>query len=111
MGNTSEKALFFSETQVERSINKEKILFALFVLEKEEEETSLYPLAQPLIHEFGDVFIADLPLGLPRLEGLSTRFICALEPLSLTSRPIGVITLEPRCFNAKFKSSLTGLIL
>jgi len=57
--NTSEKALFLSETQVERSINKGKTVFALFVLEKGEEETPLYPLAQPLIHEFEDVFPID----------------------------------------------------
>ena len=44
-GNTSEKALFLSETRVERSINKGKVVLALFVLEKGEGETPLHPLA------------------------------------------------------------------
>jgi len=44
-GNTSEKALFLSETRVERSINKGKNIFALFVLEKGEGETPLHTLA------------------------------------------------------------------
>jgi len=65
VGNTSEKALFLSETQVKRSINKGKTVLALFVLEKGEEEIPLHPLAQPLVHEFNDVFPDDLPLGLP----------------------------------------------
>jgi len=38
-GNTSEKALFLSETRVDRSINKGKNVFALFVLEKGEGDT------------------------------------------------------------------------
>ena len=69
-GNTSEKALFFSETQVERSINKGKIVLALFVLEKGEGETPLHPLAQPLIQDFCDVFSDDLPPGLPPVRGI-----------------------------------------
>ena len=44
-GNTSEKALFLSETRVEQSINKGKTILALFVLEKGEEEIPLHPLA------------------------------------------------------------------
>jgi len=52
-GNTSEKALFLSETRVERS---GKTILALFVLEKGEVKTPLHPLAQPLIHEFNDLF-------------------------------------------------------
>ena len=51
-GNTSEKALFLSETRVERSINKGKIVLALFVLEKGEGETPLHTLAKPLIQDF-----------------------------------------------------------
>jgi len=43
--NTSEKALFLSETRVERSINKDKTILALFVLEKGEEETPLHSLS------------------------------------------------------------------
>jgi len=68
MGNTSDKALFFSETRVERSINIGKIVSVLFVLEKGEEETPLNPLVQPLIQEFEDVFPADLPPGLPLIR-------------------------------------------
>jgi len=44
-GNTTEKALFLSETQGKRSISKGKTGLALFVLEKGEEETLLHPLA------------------------------------------------------------------
>jgi len=44
-GNTSEKAFFFSETRVERSINKGKTFLALFVLEEGEGEAPLHPLA------------------------------------------------------------------
>ena len=36
-----------------------------------EEETPLHPLAQPLIHEFGDVFPSDMPPRLPPFEGLN----------------------------------------
>ena len=46
-GNTSEKALFLSETRVERSINKGKVVLALFVLEKGEGETPLHPRPNP----------------------------------------------------------------
>jgi len=69
-GNTSEKALFFSETRVEKSINKGKTILDLFVLEKGEGETSLHPLAQPLIQDFCDIFPADLPPGLPSVRGV-----------------------------------------
>ena len=44
-GNTSETALFLSETWLERSINKGKIILALFVLEKGEEEIPLHAIA------------------------------------------------------------------
>ena len=69
-GNTSEKALFFRKTRVERSINKGRTALALFVLEKGEGETPLHPLAQPLIHEFNDVFPDDLPPELPLVRGI-----------------------------------------
>jgi len=40
------------------------------VLKKEEEETPLHPLAQPLIQEFEDVFLVDLPPVLPPLRAI-----------------------------------------
>jgi len=42
-GNTSEKALFLSETRVERYISKGKTVLALFVLEKGEGQAPLHP--------------------------------------------------------------------
>jgi len=39
------------------------------MLEKEEEEIPLHPLAQPLIHKFKDVSPVDLPLRLPPIMG------------------------------------------
>jgi len=68
VGNTSEKALFLSETRVERSINKGKTVLALFALEKGKEEIPLHPLAQPFIYDFNDVFPTDLPSGLPLIR-------------------------------------------
>jgi len=73
VGNTGEKALFLSKTRIERSINKRKTVFALFVLEKGEEETPLHPLAQPIIQEFGDVFPAHLPTRLPPIRGIELK--------------------------------------
>jgi len=46
-GNTSEKALFSSETRVEGSINTGKVILALFVLEKGEGETPYIPWPSP----------------------------------------------------------------
>jgi len=64
-GNTSEKALFLSETRVEQSINEGQTILALFVLEKREEEIPIHPLAQPVILEFKDVFRKIYPRGSP----------------------------------------------
>jgi len=48
-GNISEKALFLSETRVERSISKGKHVYALLVLEEGERERDLcIPLLNPL---------------------------------------------------------------
>jgi len=85
-GNTSGKALFLSETRVEQSINKDKIVFALCVLEKGEEEIPLHPLAQPLILEFNDVFPEDLPPGLPPLRGIE-HHIDLLPGATLPNKP------------------------
>ena len=83
--NTSEKALCFRETRVERSINKGKSVFALFVLEKGEKETTLHPLAQPLIHEFGDVFATGLSLGLPPIREIEHHIDLLPEASLLTN--------------------------
>jgi len=84
--NTSEKALFLSETRAERSINKGKTVLALFVLEKGEVDTPLRPLAQPLIHKFNDVFPGDLPPGLPPVRGIEHQI--DLRPkASLLNKP------------------------
>jgi len=48
VGNTREKVLFFSETRVEKSINKGKTFLVLFVLEKGEGKIRIHPLAQRL---------------------------------------------------------------
>jgi len=69
-GNISEEAFFLSETGVESSISNDKTIYALFVLKKGEEETHLHPLRQPLIQEFEDIFLIDLPPSLPLLRGI-----------------------------------------
>jgi len=69
-GNTIGKALFLSETWVQRSIRKSKTILALFVLEKGEDKTHLHRLAQPLIYEFGNVFPNELPPRLPPVRGI-----------------------------------------
>jgi len=85
-GNTSEKALFLSETRVERSINKGKVVLALFVLEKGEGETPLHTLAKPLIQDFSDVFPDDLPPGLPPVRGIE-HHIDLLPGAALPNKP------------------------
>ena len=59
-----------SETRVERCVSKGKIILALFVLKKGEEETTLHALDQPIIHEFNDVFPNDPALRLPPVIGI-----------------------------------------
>jgi len=75
-----------SETQVERSINKGKNIFALFVLEKGEGETPLHTLAKPLIQDFYDVFPDDLPSGLPPVRGIE-HHIDLLPGAALPNKP------------------------
>ena len=66
------------------------------MLEKREEEITLHPLAQPLIHAFEDVFVADLPLGLPPIRGIEHQ-IHLLPGASLPNK------LAYRCNLTKFK--------
>jgi len=56
---------FLSETWVESSISKGKVVYRTSMLKKGEGETPLHSAAKHLIHEFGDVCLSDLPLGLP----------------------------------------------
>jgi len=44
VGNISEKTLLLSETHVEKSIRKGKLVYALLLLEKGEGETPLHAL-------------------------------------------------------------------
>ena len=46
----------------------------------------MHPLAQPLIHEFGDVFPTDSPLGLPPIRGIEHQ-IDLLARGSLPNKP------------------------
>ena len=104
MGNTSDKALFLSKTRVEWPINKGKTVLALFVLENGEGEIPLHPLAQPLIHEFKDVFPSALPPGLPLVRGIEHPVGLLPEPSLLITQHIGVFLLRPR--SCKFRSLL-----
>jgi len=61
-----------SETLLEISISKGKLVYALLVLEGEG-ETPLHILAKPMVHEFVDVFPNDLPIGLPPLRGIEQQ--------------------------------------
>jgi len=64
----------------------------LLVLEKGGKETPLHPLAQPLIHEFGDHFPNDLPLGLPLIKGIEHK-IDVLPRASLPNRSSSMCNL------------------
>ena len=86
MGNIGEKALFLSETHVERPMIKCKLICALFVLEEGEGETLLHTLAQPLAHGFLVVLPTDLPLGLPLLRGIEHQ-IDLFPRATLPNRP------------------------
>jgi len=44
--------------------------YGLLVLEKAEEMTPLRPLAQPLVHNFDDIFLSNLPPGFPLIIGI-----------------------------------------
>ena len=85
-GNTSEKDLFLSETQVESSMSNGETIYALFLLEKAEKETRLHPLVQPLIQEFEDVFPTNLPPGFPPLRGIE-HHIDLLPGAALPNKP------------------------
>jgi len=53
------------------------------VLKKQEGETSLHPLVQPLMHEFEDVFPSDLTRGFPLIRGIEHQ----LDLLTRASLP------------------------
>ena len=75
-----------SETRVERSINKGKIVLALFVSEKGEGETPSHPLVQTLIQGYIEVVPDDLPLGLPPVRGIE-HHIDLLPGAALSNKP------------------------
>lgn len=60
-----------SETRVERATNKGKNIYDLFVVEhKMSEERPIEPTLLPLMEKYKDVFLNDLPPGLPPLRGI-----------------------------------------
>jgi len=85
VGNTSEKAWYFSETLVERSLNKGNTILALFMLEKGGRDTYTSS-SSALIQEFKDVFPVDLPPGLPPIRGIEHQ-IDLLPEASLHNKP------------------------
>ena len=70
--NTSEKAIFLSETHVERKIRSGKPVFLLYVQETQSGEmaNSLQSKVRTLLEEFKDVFLEDLLAGLPPIRGI-----------------------------------------
>ena len=71
-GKEREKSLFMSETRVRRAISKGQPLFALLMPESNTHEgvKPMYPLTQPLLREFMDVFPNDLPPKVLPFKGI-----------------------------------------
>ena len=70
-GNPSKKSLFLIETRVERAISKQKNIFALLMVEKKGEiERHIHPKMHSLFREFVDMFLEELPPGLPSIRGI-----------------------------------------
>jgi len=68
------KPYSLSEIQVERSISKGKLVYAILVVEEREREATSHPLAQPLRHKYLGVFPSDLPpLITQHLKGLDIK--------------------------------------
>jgi len=64
--------LMLSETQVERPLGKGKQVLASLMLEsnKSKEMNPLHPMICPLISQYQDIFLQDLPPGLPPKRGI-----------------------------------------
>ena len=66
------------------------------MLDKEEGEIHLQSLAEPLVHEFEDVFPDDLPPGLRLIRGIEDPIDYYQGLPFQISQPIGVILWRPR---------------
>ena len=72
MKTKSEKALFMSQTEVERELDNGTYVFVLLILEHDgvKEGAKVPSLVKPLLVEYADVFPKELPPGLPPIRGI-----------------------------------------
>ena len=63
-------------------MNKGETIYTLPVLEKRDGETPLHSLAKPFVHEFGDIYPSDLPLGLPSIKRIKHQIDLFPFPVS-----------------------------